>query len=183
MKKTVFLMVLFIGIACPRPANAQLFEKIGKVLETVDKVLGTDDKEKAAADTVSQAATYDTSGPFKGVWNLKSNNYEGEMKIDLYNKSVVGMTFDGDEVQCYGTINVTIVNGASIRIDECVVTDSQPKGNKATVKFISGRDGNTYQAVLTYNPSSKDITISDRQRLGDEEFGDCYVYDGLVFSK
>lgn len=183
MKKTVFLMVLFIGIACPRPANAQFLKKVGKVLETVNKALGTDDKEKAAADTVSQAATYDTSGPFKGVWNLKSNNSEGEMKIDLYNKSVVGMTFDGDEVQCFGTINVTIVNGASIRIDECVVTDSQPKGNKATVKFISGRDGNTYQAVLTYNPSSKDITISDRQRLGDEEFGDCYVYDGLVFSK
>lgn len=123
------------------------------------------------------------SGPFKGTWTLQSNNAEGKLTLDLYNKSVTGMTFDGDGVKCYGTIYIGMTVGLSVRIDECLITECQPNGNKATVKFVGGRDGNTYQAILTYNPTTKKITVSDCQRLGDEEFGECYVTDGLVFSK
>lgn len=67
--------------------------------------------------------------------------------------------------------------------NEYPILECQPEGNKATIKFVGGRDGNTYQAVLTFDPKTKKITVSDRKRLGEEEFGECYVDDGLVFSK
>lgn len=184
MKKTFLVLMMFAFVTYNSQAEAQILGKIGKVLETVNKVLGSDEEAAAPATTVSsQTATYDTSGPFKGVWNMKSENAEGRMNLDLYSKSIVGMDAIGDEVKCYGTISVTFVYGASIRVDECVITESQPKGNKATIKFTGGRDGNTYQATLTYNPANKKITVSDTTRLGEEEFGECYVSDGLVFSK
>lgn len=123
------------------------------------------------------------SGPFKGVWNMKDGDSEGKLTLDLYNKSVTGMSADGDDIKCYGTIYVCLVYGASIRVDECPILECQPEGNKATIKFVGGRDGNTYQAVLTFDPKTKKITVSDRKRLGEEEFGECYVDDGLVFSK
>ena len=49
-------------------------------------------------------------------------------------------------------------------------------------KYIGGRDGNTYQSVLTYNAVSNKISISETKVLIDEGMGECYVSDGLIFS-
>lgn len=122
--------------------------------------------------------------PFKGVWNMKTNNAEGKLTLDFYGKSVSGMDTNGNNIKCYGTIYVNIVSGANVRVDECPIIAWQADNNKAIIKFIGGRDENTYQAVLTYNPSDGKMTITDKQLVGNAEYGtECYVYDNMVFSR
>lgn len=123
------------------------------------------------------------SGPFKGVWTIKGNNMEGKLNLDFYGKSIDGMDAEGNEMKCYGTIYVGYGSGASIQIDECPITAWKADGNEATVTYLGGRDGNTYQSVLTYNPSSKKISVSGTRSITAEGMGECYVEDGLVFSK
>lgn len=122
------------------------------------------------------------SKPFKGEWFLKGNNIEGKLSLDFYEKSITGMDAEGNEIKCFGIISVGYGNGAGIQVDECPIISWQGNGNKATVKYIGGRDGNTYQSVLTYNAVSNKISISETKVLIDEGMGECYVSDGLIFS-
>lgn len=123
------------------------------------------------------------SGPFKGVWNLKGNGIEGKLNLDFYGKSITGTNAEGNDIKCYGTIYVGYGSGAGIQVDECPIIAWNANGNKATVKYIGGRDGNTYQSVLTYNTTNKRISVSDTKIITAEGMGDCYITDGLVFSK
>ena len=122
------------------------------------------------------------SKPFKGEWFLKGNNIERKLSLDFYEKSITGMDAEGNEIKCFGIISVGYGNGAGIQVDECPIISWQGNGNKATVKYIGGRDGNTYQSVLTYNAVSNKISISETKVLIDEGMGECYVSDGLIFS-
>lgn len=123
------------------------------------------------------------SGPFKGVWTLKGNNIEGKLTLDFYGKSIDGMDAEGKDIKCFGIIYVGYGSGAGIQTDECPITAWKTNGNEATVTYIGGRDGNTYQSVLTYNSSSKKISVSGTKVVTAEGMGECYVNDGLVFSK
>lgn len=196
MKNLVFMTMATALVFSSQRVSARFFEDSDKIFEKGQKTLISNESVKTDlyktfdiqdSETESGGVAFSqqttVSGPFKGTWTLQSNNAEGKLTLDLYNKSVTGMTFDGDDVKCYGTIYIGMTVGLSVRTDECLITECLPNGNKATVKFVGGRDGNTYQAILTYNPTTKKITVSDCQRLGDEEFGECYVTDGLIFSK
>lgn len=127
--------------------------------------------------------TIASPGPFKGVWILKGNNVEGKLNLDFYEKSITGTDAEGNDVKCYGTIYVGYGSGAGIQVDECPIIAWQADGNKATVKYVGGRDGNTYQSVLTYDAVSGNISVSETRVIVDEGMGECYVEDGLVFSK
>lgn len=122
-------------------------------------------------------------GPFKGVWTLKGNNIEGKLNLDFFEKSINGSDAEGNDIKCYGTIYVGYGQGAGIQVDECSIIATKVEGNKATVKYIGGRDGNTYQSVLTYNTTDKKIRISETRFVIAEGMGECYVEDGLEFSK
>lgn len=123
------------------------------------------------------------SGPFKGVWKLKGNGIEGRLNLDFYNKSIDGIDAAGNDIKCYGTIYVGYGSGANVQVDDCPIIEWKSDGNKATVKYIGSRDGNTYQSVLTYNAASKKISVGETKVVVEEGMGNCFVEDGLVFSK
>lgn len=124
-----------------------------------------------------------SSEPFKGVWTLKGNGIEGKLDLDFYGKSIAGTDAEGNNIKCYGTIYVGYGSGAGIQVDECSIIAWKADGNKATVQYVGGRDGNTYQSVLTYDPANGKISVSETKIVADEGMGECYVEDGLVFSK
>ncbi len=94
------------------------------------------------------------------------------------------MTINGtdayyNDIKCYGMIHV----GFGDRVDDCSITACKPNGNKAGITFTSSRDGHIYTATLTVDPAKNTLTVSDVTLTGNEEFGDCYVNDGLVLKK
>ena len=123
--------------------------------------------------------TSTASGPFKGVWTLKGNGMEGQLNLDFYGKSIDGTDSEYNDIKCYGVIHI----GYGQNVDDCSITGWKADGNAATVTYIGGRDANTYQSVLEYNPANGSITINGTRVVKDEGMGDCYVSDGLVFKK
>lgn len=121
--------------------------------------------------------------PFKGVWTVKGNGMEGKLTLDFYGKSIEGMDAEGNSIKCYGLIYVGYGSGASVQVDECSIISRQINGNKATVRYIGGRDGNTYESVLTYDPATGKITVSGTKIVVEEGMQNGFVTDGLVFSK
>lgn len=125
-----------------------------------------------------QAATAGEK-PFKGVWTATGNGYEAKAELDLYGMTIDGTDADYNDIKCYGMIHV----GFGDRVDDCSITACKPNGNKAGITFVSSRDGHIYTAMLTVDPAKNTLIVSDVTLTGDEEFGDCYVNDGLVLKK
>lgn len=123
------------------------------------------------------------STPFKGVWTLGGTNLEGRLNLDFPGRSIDGMDALSNGIKCYGTIYVGYGSGASLQVDECSIISWKGEGNQATVEFIGGRDGNTYQAVMTYAPSDGTIRFSDIRVVREEGMAECFVSDDLVFEK
>ncbi len=122
--------------------------------------------------------------PFKGVWKAGVDFNEAVIELDFYGKSVNGWDDDGNDVKCYGTIHVGMgTNAYNYKVDDCVITAWKADGNKAEITFTGGRDGNVYTATLTVNPAKRTLTVGNVTRVGDSEFGECYVTDGLVLKK
>lgn len=123
------------------------------------------------------------STPFKGVWTLGGTNLEGKLILDFPGKSVDGMDALSNGIKCYGTVYVGYGSGASLEVDECSIISWKGEGNKATVEFVGGRDGNTYQAVMTYAPSDGTISFSEIRIAREEGMAECFVSEDLVFEK
>ena len=51
------------------------------------------------------------------------------------------------------------------------------------MEFVGGRDGNTYQAVMTYAPSDGTISFSEIRMVREEGMAECFVSEDLVFEK
>lgn len=65
-------------------------------------------------------------------------------------------------------------------------SDKGPKieGNKAVIEYVGGRDGNTYRAVLVYNPSTRQITVKSPVSVGASGgVKESFVVDGMVFTR
>lgn len=120
---------------------------------------------------------------FKGQWSMKGNGVEGLLDLDFYGKTVDGTDLDGNEAKCFGTIFVAYGSGASVRPDECSILVWQGKGNSVKIAFVGGRSGELYRAVLSFNPVSNTMTITNVKPASEDSFGECYVTDGLVFKK
>ncbi len=123
------------------------------------------------------------SGPFKGEWTLKGQGVEGKLTLNFYNKTITGMDAEGNSIKCYGNIYVGYGTGANIQTDECPIIKWKTNGNLAYIQYIGSRDGNTYQSLLTYDPSTKKMSISETKVVVEEGMGNCFVEDGLVFTK
>ena len=135
-------------------------------------------------DVVLPPRPVETAGqPFKGVWTIKGKGMEGKLTLDLYGKSIEGMDAEGKSIKCYGLIYVGYGSGSGIQVDECSIISRQTNGNKATVRYIGGRDGNTYESVLTLDPTTGKITVSGTKTVVEEGMQNGFVTDGLVFSK
>ncbi len=119
------------------------------------------------------------SGPFKGEWTLKGQGAEGKLTLDFYSKSITGMDAEGNSIKCYGNIYVAY----GTQIDECPIIKWKTNGNLAQIQYIGSRDGNTYQSLLTYDPSTKKMSISETKVVVEEGMGNCFVQDGLVFTQ
>ena len=126
-----------------------------------------------ARAAAKQAAT----GPFKGEWTMKGNGVEGSLTLDFYGKSITGMNASGDEMKCYGVIHV----GYGQNVDNSPITAWKADGNKATVTYIGGRDGNTYESVLTLDPATGKITVSGTRTVVEEGMSNGYISDGMTF--
>ena len=123
------------------------------------------------------------SNPFKGVWKLEGTGLEGKLVLDFYGKSVDGMDALNNAVKCYGTIYVGYGSGASMKVDECSITSWEDNGNTPLVNFIGGRDGNTYEARMIYDPQKETVRFSDIRIVAEEGMAECFVSDDLVFGK
>lgn len=51
------------------------------------------------------------------------------------------------------------------------------------MEFVGGRDGNTYQAVMTYAPSDGTIRFSEIRVVQEEGMAECFVSEDLVFER
>lgn len=113
-------------------------------------------------------------GPFVGKWTFKSGGSEGALTLDLYGQSVVD---ESNGSANYGIMYV----GYGMKTDNCVITRWQEDGNNVKVTFVGGRDGGTRTAVLTYDPTTAKISVSNVTEVSD--CSECYVTDGLTFAK
>lgn len=124
--------------------------------------------------------TLHRASPFSGEWKLAKG--DGTMKINLYNKEMFEENFEGNSELCYGSIYITYNNG--MYADNCLITKKKVEGNQAVIEYVGGRDGNTYRALLVYNPSTRQITVKDPVLFkATSETKDCYVTDGLLFTR
>lgn len=133
--------------------------------------------------TIPPKPTEASAKPFKGVWKLEGKNLEGKLNLDIYGKSVAGTDAMGNDIKCYGTIYVGYGSGASIQVDECSIISCKGQGNSVSVNFIGGRDGNTYQALMTYNPQNGSISFKDIKIVQEEGMAECFLSEDLVFEK
>lgn len=123
------------------------------------------------------------AGPFRGEWKLEGTGLEGKLVLDFYGKSVDGMDALNNAVKCYGTIYVGYGSGASIQVDECSIISWKDNGNTPLVNFIGGRDGNTYEARMVYDPQKETIRFSEIRMVAEEGMAECFISDDLVFEK
>lgn len=120
------------------------------------------------------------AAPFNGEWKLAKG--EGALRMNLYCKSMYAENAEGNSELCYGTVYVAYNNG--MYVDNCLITKRKVEGNQAVIEYVGGRDGNTYRALLVYNPSARQITVKGTVAVKTvNEIKECYVTDGLVFMR
>lgn len=110
---------------------------------------------------------------FKGSWELEEPEeeftYRYDVVLDLYAKSV-----DGASGKCYGCISY-IFGFSSQSVENSFINEvKRIDGNTATVSMGS-YDGN-FEAIITYNPANKSITIKTPSK---KDSG----FDGKTFKK
>lgn len=120
------------------------------------------------------------ASPFNGEWKLAKG--DGTLRINLYYKSMYEENAEGGSEMCYGTIYVAYGNG--MKVDNSLIRARKIEGNKAVIEYVGGRDGNTYRAVLVYNPSTRQITVKSPVSVGASGgVKESFVVDGMVFTR
>ena len=120
------------------------------------------------------------ASPFNGEWKLAKG--DGTLRINLYYKSMYEENAEGGSEMCYGTIYVAYANG--MKVDNSLIRARKIEGNKAVIEYVGGRDGNTYRAVLVYNPSTRQITVKSPVSVGASGgVKESFVVDGMVFTR
>ena len=125
--------------------------------------------------TLPMPVTLRKASPFLGTWQLKGG--DGRMQLNLYHDDL----FDGDGRLCYGTISVSLNKG--MYVDDCAVTRCEVSGDKAVVYFTGSRSSADYRAVLLYDPSTDQVTVSEVAPAKQGQAGECYVTAGMIFAR
>lgn len=123
------------------------------------------------------------TSPFNGQWTLSGKGIEGKLTLDFNGKSIQGQDANSNDILCYGLIYVGYGSDASIQVDESSIISWNGTGNKATIQFVGGRDGNTYEAIMEMNPQTKNISFHNIKVVVEEGMQNGFLSEDLIFKK